>query len=210
MTRPGKYIVLGIAGLMALSGCAPVIETGRDMTPLPLEAGKKFGQVTIVIIAGNLEQGPDLIDPAKLRTALEDQMKASGVISQPRVLLSTARDASEIGRAEAAIVLTRLHSTIQSLRSPPSPPLGIGLLYPLVTPLLLKRDYLKLQAALEAELLFYGADGAVTKQLFLSETADGRANFFNSGGAGAAGKLVSIALHNFCRRVLSEFLYLTR
>jgi hypothetical protein len=207
MSIAGRAIVCWVV-VWLVSGCAPIIQTGMDATPLPVDAGTAYQQATIVIVTSQLEPSPDRIDPVKLKEALEEQLRSSGVLAQSRVVLADGPAAADIPRIE--ITLSRLDYTIEGLRMPPSPPCGIVFLYPLIAPSLLRRDYLRHQVVVEGDLLLYDAHHRTPDHLFLSETATGQTDLFNSGGSAAAARLREIALHNFSRRALAEFLYLTR
>jgi hypothetical protein len=124
------------------------------------------------------------------------------------VEIADATTDSELVRATVA--LTRVEYTMHGTRFPPGPPLGLACLYPLAAPVLFERDYLKLEATIEAELLVYDRDGAVAGKTYVTESATGRANFFASGKKKAATVLQDIAFRNFSEQVVREFLFLTR
>ncbi len=191
-----------------LLSCAPVIETAMESTPLMFSKGEKYRHVKILIITANLEKNPDLIDPSKLKSTLENIMNSSGVFSDFQVLI-TDSPVEEAG-PNIQIVLSKMHYTIELLRFPPPPPLGLTILYPFIAPSLLKRNYFKPQITIEGDLFFYSENREMAKQLFISETSVARANLFNTGENETREKLATIALHNLSLQIMNEFLALTK
>ena len=201
-------LLLSLSGAVMLAGCAPVMETALDTTPLPGDAGAAIRPTTIVIATSELERTPELIDPAKLKETMEGVMRSSDLFPGASVVLSDVPGQGTGARME--IVLSRLNYSVQSIRMPPTPPCGFPLFAPFVAPALFQKNYLQLEAVAEGDVLFYDARNEPVYRFFLSENATGRANFFNSGGAAAKERLTGIALHNFSIRIIREFLYLTR
>lgn len=189
-------------------GCAPVMESTRDTSPLPLNVLTREGQGSIFIITSRLEPGPDLIDPGRLKEAFEQALHGAGVSNWDIKVVAGPSDISGVPRVE--ISMGRLEYTVQAIRMPPGPPCGLRCLFPVMAPALLTRDYLRHEAVVEADVLLHDAGRGSPKHFFLSETATGRTNLFNFGGKKAAKELPEIAMHNFVRRCLSEISYLTR
>ena len=201
-------VVFVMACTATFAGCAPVIMTGRHDIQLFAPVEKRSEIVEVALVTSRLEKTEDTIDIAKLKKALEKEFVATGLFTGSRVQI-TGGDAPHLS-GSIEVRLTRLEYTKTALRLPPAPPLGLAVLLPVVAPLMLTRDYIKLQVTVEADLLLYDAEGRLAKEIFMSESAIAQANFFNMGEGRAAEKLESIALHNFCRQLLQEFLFLTR
>lgn len=208
LPRWGVSLVLSAPVLAALLGCAPVIETTVRDRDLPPVEGAAVERVSIMLDTSRLERTPDTLDPARLKDRLEEELRLSGMFPQHRVMIGGAPADEE--PFSVTIALTRLEYTKRGLRFPPAPPFGIACLVPVIAPFLLTRDYLKLEAAAEAELLVHDRQGALTGMTYVNESATGRADFFASGEEKAATVLQDIAFRNFSGQVVREFLFLTR
>lgn len=192
--------------LVVSSGCGPVIETAmRADTPFVKDQTEQTDFSAVLDFSG-LELTAETLDPAALQQTIEATAVASGRFRT--VAVDKGDDSGRQGRI--VIALSRLEYRKRALRLPPPPPFGLVLLYPFVFPLLLQREYIKLEVVVQADLLLYDDEGRLSKQLFLSESATGRANMFNSGEAQGSVTLQKTAFHNFSRQVVSEFLFLTR
>jgi hypothetical protein len=202
MGRLGKSIALCIIVATALAGCAPIIETGlypEEMFPL---FEKPSRSATIVLDASRLEETDEAVDPEDLKQVLQKISGKSGFIQD---VVSRQSGSCRREQVCAEIFLTRLNYKKEAIRLPPGPPLGLSILYPLSFPLLLKRDYIKLELTVQADLQFSDSQGRVEKHFFLSEGSTGRANFFNYGEEEAVARLKEIAFRNFSLQLLSEF-----
>lgn len=187
---------------MTLAGCAPIIETGMYPDPVFAAPGHFAEGATIVLDTSRLEKTADTPDPEELKQVLQQLSRKTGFIEEV-----VSRQTGSCRRAQvcAEVFLTKLDYRKEALRLPPGPPLGLSLLYPLVFPVLLKRDYIKLELTVQADLRFSDSEGRLEKEFFLSETSTGRANFFNSGEQDAVARLKEIAFYNFSLQLLGEF-----
>lgn len=198
----GKSIAISLIAAVLLTGCAPIIETGiypDEMFPL---FEKPARSATVVLDTSRLGKTDEPVDPEDIRQVLQQLSGRAGFIKE---VVSSQTGSCRRGQACAEVFLTRLDYKKEAMQLPPGPPLGLCILYPLVFPVLLKRDYIKLELTVQADLRFSNGNGDVEKQFFLSETSTGRANFFNSGEQDAFAMLKKIAFHNFSLQLLSEF-----
>jgi hypothetical protein len=205
--RLGSSVVLIVAVMTALLGCAPVIETAVRDRELSVE-GVSRERIAIVLDTSRLERTSDAADLARLKDSLERELASSGVFRQYRVVIDAPSADHEPVRATVA--LTRLDYVKQGMRFPPAPPLELACLAPVVAPMLFERNYLRLEVTAQAELLVQDREGTVTGRTFVSESATGRADFFASGEGKAATVLQDIAFRNFSGQVVRELLFLTR
>jgi hypothetical protein len=196
----GRLLFLILTATMLPAACAPVIETATYPLSMAAAPAEPSGGC-IVLDPARIEKTAEAPDLIELKKKLEEVLNSLGLVRDVRV-----GPAGSCGQAAyAEVALTRLEYTKKALRLPPPAPLGIAILYPLMLPVLMHRDFIRLEIIVQADLLFHGGEGHLTKQLFLSETSTARANFFNSGEEGAVERLREIAFHNFSIQLLSEF-----
>lgn len=186
------------------SACAPVIiDPAPEVPRIPGAGVKPRFAGDIVIMTAGLEKNDDLIDPEELRAYLELLLRDAGAMPGTRVIVAESAPGQGFPRAE--IVLSRMDYTIEMLRPPPSPPCGLPILYPFISPVMLARQYFRPQAVLEGTVILHGADGSISRQQYLSESALARAGIFNTGGEKTRRELTGRAISRFSRSAVRQF-----
>lgn len=191
------------AFMIFTAACAPVImEPAPELPRIPGTGGTPRFIGDIVVVTAGIEKNDDRIDPEELGAYLAALLRDAGAPSGIRVL--TAETASGQGFPRVEIELERMDYTILMRRPPPAPPCGLPILYPLIAPIMLVREYFQPQALIEGSLVLYDAGGRVEKQVFLSEAAYARASIFNMGGDKTRRELSSRAIGRFSRSVVRQ------
>lgn len=200
----GVATALSVSLLMAFaSACAPVImEPARELPRIPASGASPRFVGDIVIVTAGLEKNDDLIDPEGLGAYLAAMRSEDGIMTDTRI--SVVESASGQGFPRAEIILDRMDYTIIMRRPPPSPPCGLPILYPLIAPFMLAREYFQPQALIEGSFVLYDEGGRVEKQVLLSESAHARASIFNMGGDKTRRELSSRAISRFSRSVVRQ------